>query len=265
MNFSKKNHSVVGQNDKTVKTSQKHDVNLQKNSTLYFQVGLILTLLAVYGMFEMQFEVKKFVLDDIEVIDDPVLVVNRYVPEPIPDPVVEKEVKPEPKKLLALNFNPIDDDKELVEAPIEKIVTELPSETVLSPGDVTGVIEEPDELGPMNVLAVEQVPIYPGCEGLSSNEEYRACMSQKISKLISRKFDGDLAADLGLSGTQRIFVQFKIDKIGNVVDINARAPHSRLEREAVKVVGKIPQMTPGKQKNKNVEVMYMLPISLQVQ
>lgn len=265
MNFSKKNHSVVGQNDKTVKTSQKHDVNLQKNSTLYFQIGLILTLLAVYGMFEMQFEVKKLVFDKVEVIDEPTMVVQRYVPEPIPDPVVDKKVQPEPKKLLAVNFKPIDNDKELIEAPIEKIITEPDSKPVLNPGDITDVIEEPEDLGPINVLAVEQVPIYPGCESLSNNEEYRACMSQKISKLISRKFDGDLAADLGLSGTQRIFVQFKIDKIGNVVDIKARAPHTRLEREAVKVVGKIPQMTPGKQKDKNVEVMYMLPISLQVQ
>lgn len=265
MNFSKKNHSIVGQNDKTVKTSQKHDVNLQKNSTLYFQIGLILTLLAVHGMFEMQFEVKKFVPVETEVIDEPTLVVTRYVPEPIPDPVVKKKVQSEPKKLLAVNFTPVDDKTALDEAPLKDIITDLPSEPVLNPGDVKGVIEEPEDLGPVNVLAVEQVPIYPGCEGLSTNEEYRACMSQKISKLISRKFDGDLAADLGLSGTQRIFVQFKIDKIGNVVDIKARAPHNRLEREAVKVVGKIPQMVPGKQKDKNVEVMYMLPISLQVQ
>lgn len=265
MNFSKKNHSIAGQNDKTVKTSQKHDVNLQKNSTLYFQVGLILTLLAVYGMFEMQFETKHFEPNPIVSTVDPPLVYVNYVPEPIPDPVVKKKVQPEPKKLLAFNFKPVDDDKELVEAPIEKIITEPESQPALNPAEVIEVTEQPDELGPINVLAVEQVPIYPGCEGLSSNEEYRACMSQKIAKLISRKFDGDLAADLGLSGTQRIFVQFKIDKIGNVVDINARAPHNRLEREAVKVVGKIPQMIPGKQKNKNVEVMYVLPISLQVQ
>lgn len=264
MNFSKKNHSIVGQNDKTVKTSQKHDVNLQKNSTLYFQIGLILTLLAVYGMFEMQFETKHFEPQVIS-IDDSQLVYVNYVPEPIPDPVVKKKVQSEPKKLLAVNFTPVDDKTALDEAPLKDVVTEPDSAPVLNPGDVKDVIEEPEDLGPVNVLAVEQVPIYPGCEGLSTNEEYRACMSQKISKLISRKFDGDLAADLGLSGTQRIFVQFKIDKIGNVVDIKASAPHNRLEREAVKVVGRIPQMVPGKQKDKNVEVMYMLPISLQVQ
>jgi len=53
MNFSKKNHELVGQNEQNVTKSQKHDLNLQKTSTLYFQVGLILTLLATYGLFEM--------------------------------------------------------------------------------------------------------------------------------------------------------------------------------------------------------------------
>lgn len=251
-----------------MKTSQKHDVNLQKNSTLYFQVGLILTLLAVYGIFEMQFEVKKFVLDEIELIDEPTLVVKRYVPESAPDPVIEKKVQPKPRKLLALNFKPVDNDKMLDDSPVKDIITELPSQdSSLNPSDITDVIEVPND-DPVPFSAVEQVPIYPGCEGLNTNEEFRKCMSQKISKLISRKFDGDLAADLGLSGRQNIYVQFKIDKIdkiGNVVDIKARAPHNKLEREAVKVVGKIPQMVPGKQRDKNVEVMYMLPIRLQVQ
>jgi len=46
MNFLKKVHKLVGKNEQVVKKSQKHDANLQNNSTLYFQVGLILTLFA---------------------------------------------------------------------------------------------------------------------------------------------------------------------------------------------------------------------------
>jgi len=37
-----KSHSIAGQGNKNVQKSQKHDANLQKNSTLYFQIGLIL-------------------------------------------------------------------------------------------------------------------------------------------------------------------------------------------------------------------------------
>ena len=74
-----------------------------------------------------------------------------------------------------------------------------------------------------------------------------------------------MANDLGLSGKQRIFVQFKINKGGNVVDVRARAPHPRLEREAVEVVKSLPKMTPGKQRGKPVGVLYSLPILFQVQ
>lgn len=55
-------------------------------------------------------------------------------------------------------------------------------------------------------------------------------------------------------------MQFKIDKSGNVSEIEASAKHDKLKNEAIKVVNKIPQMIPGKQKDKAVEVMYSLPI-----
>jgi len=43
-------HELIRQNEQNVKKPQKHDANLQKNSTIYFQVGLILCLFMVYGL-----------------------------------------------------------------------------------------------------------------------------------------------------------------------------------------------------------------------
>lgn len=60
MKLLKSNHKLVGQNEQIVKKSHKHDTNLRNNSTLYFQVGLILTLLASYGLLEMNFESESF-------------------------------------------------------------------------------------------------------------------------------------------------------------------------------------------------------------
>ena len=56
MSNPKKTHELIRQNEQIVKKSQKHDANLRKNSTLYFQVGLIICLLFTYGLFEMTFE-----------------------------------------------------------------------------------------------------------------------------------------------------------------------------------------------------------------
>ncbi|MFK7781258.1 MAG: hypothetical protein AB8B90_02805, partial [Psychroserpens sp.] len=55
-------HSIAGQSNAKVQKSQKHDANLQKNSMLYFQIGLILCLLGTYALFEMKFEKREFVI-----------------------------------------------------------------------------------------------------------------------------------------------------------------------------------------------------------
>lgn len=113
-------------------------------------------------------------------------------------------------------------------------------------------------------MVIENVPVFPGCES-GSNDAKRKCMSDKISEFVRRKFNTDLAGDLGLTGRQRINVIFKIDKSGNVVGIRARAPHPRLQAEAERVVNLLPKMKPGKQRGKPVVVPYSLPIIFQVQ
>jgi protein TonB len=58
---------------------------------------------------------------------------------------------------------------------------------------------------------------------------------------------------------------FKIDKKGEIVDIRARAPHKRLEKEAIRVVSILPKMKPGRQRGKAVGVKYSLPIVFNVE
>jgi len=128
------------------------------------------------------------------------------------------------------------------------------------------VVEE-DEAPPEDVpfAIIENPPIYPGCEGKPKSQQ-KKCLSSSITKLVNKKFNVDLAADLGLTpGRKRIFVMFKIDRHGKVVDIRARAPHKRLEKEAIRVISLIPRMTPGKQRGRAVGVKYSLPIVFNVE
>jgi len=111
---------------------------------------------------------------------------------------------------------------------------------------------------------IENVPIFPGCES-GNNAQKRDCMSEKITAFVQKKFNTDLAGDLGLSGRQRISVIFKIDKNGNVTGVRSRAPHPSLEKEAARVINLLPKMKPGKQRGKAVIVPYSLPIVFQVQ
>ena len=62
-----------------------------------------------------------------------------------------------------------------------------------------------------------------------------------------------------------LYIQFKIEKTGEVTLVNTRAPHKALEKEAAKLSAKIPNMKPGIQNHKPVSVLYTLPILFDVQ
>ncbi|WP_339610996.1 M56 family metallopeptidase [uncultured Planktosalinus sp.] len=123
---------------------------------------------------------------------------------------------------------------------------------------------ESGELDVLPFAVIDQAPIYPGCENLSTNEERKQCMSENLNTLIIENFNSKVAKGLGLNGRVKLSVQFKIDEQGNVVDILSRAPIAALEEEARRVVGLIPQMQPGKQDGKAVAVSYALPIVFEV-
>jgi protein TonB len=54
------------------------------------------------------------------------------------------------------------------------------------------------------------------------------------------------------------------DKFGKVVDVMAKAPHPKLEKEALRVARLLPDMTPGKQGGKDVAVLFSLPIIFEI-
>lgn len=141
--------------------------------------------------------------------------------------------------------------------------------TEAQPGDkvYTSVQEYLDETKDENDLAVpfaaiDKVPAYPDCAG--DNEAMKKCFTERITAFVGENFNTKIGNDLNLSGRQRIAVQFKIDKTGNIVDVKARAPKPELEAEAIRIVQKLPQMQPGEQDGKKVSVIYSLPIVFEV-
>src|SRR5690606_22316631 len=125
-------------------------------------------------------------------------------------------------------------------------------------------VVEVEEETEVPFAVIENVPVFPGCEKGDNNAK-KKCMSEKIQEFVGKKFNTDLASDLGLSGRQRITVMFKIDKTGAVTGVQARAPHPGLEKEAARVINSLPKMLPGKQRGKAVIVPYSLPIVFAVQ
>ena len=260
MKSSKQGFSAHGNEHKTHKPS-KQDANLQKNSTLRFQIGLLLSSLVVLLLFQMNFKVPEVdalvaVIGTDEV--DPYVMTDytEYVPEKKVE-VIKPKIQQRSKE-----FEVVPDDVEINQAKTEVII---PEDT--HPNSNPVIINYVSPLDEVSVPfeKVEFVPIFPGCESLATNAERKECMSEKIDRIVRKNFRTNKALEYGITGKQRIFVQFKIDKQGLVSDIQIRTPHKLLENEARRVTKLIPQMKPGKQRTKDVEVIFIKPITFMVQ
>ena len=230
--------------------------DLRKRSVYFFQIGMIVMLLLAWQAIEYKtYDKDALALDQLELDEEfeeevPVTEIQNQPPPPPPPP-------PAPEVI-----DIVEDEEDVEETVIESTETDQEEEIV----EIEEIEEVEEEvIADVPFAVIENVPIYPGCENAGNNDAKKKCMSEKISKFVNRKFDTELAGELGLSGRQRIAVQFKIDRNGNVVNVRARAPHPRLEQEAIKVVQGLPKMTPGKQRGKAVGVLYSLPILFAVQ
>ena len=234
------------------KKNPKADVG--KNGSIYFAAGLALMLFLTYSTINWKtydksdIDIGKLNLDDE--LDEEIPIIEQIIPPPPPPP------PPAAPEVIEV----VEDEEEVEETVIESTETDQDEEIEIEEIEIEEVAEDVE----VPFAVIENVPEYPGCER-GSNAEKRKCMSDKIAKFVQRKFNTDLAGDLGLSGRQRISVFFKIDKNGNVTGVRSRAPHPRLEKEAARVINMLPKMKPGKQRGKPVIVPYSLPITFQVQ
>jgi periplasmic protein TonB len=240
---------------------KKHpNATLENFSKILLQLGLVLALFIVYEMMNMK-SYPKAVKE----------LVGTFVSEDnteknIEVKVVEPEIKPVTKAVIIEKIMKVEDEVEVIETIIESTETDETEAIVIDlEKDVISVEEEEEVVEDVPFLIIENVPVFPGCTG--NNKELRACFSAKISKFVSKKFNSDLASDLGLTpgSIQRIFVMFKIDKNGNITNIKARAPHKKLQVEAIRVIKLLPKMTPGRQRGKPVGVSYGLPIVFKIE
>lgn len=233
---------------------------LENYSKILIQLGLVLALFIVYEFMNMKSYPKsiKEMVGAFSIVEE--------TEENIEVKIVEPEIKPVVKVVLPDKIIKVDDEVEIIETIIESTETDETDAIIIDlDRDVISVKEEEEVIEDVPFLVIENVPVFPGCKG--NNTELRACFSSQISKFVSKKFNAELASDLGLAtgSIQRIFVMFKIDKNGNIVNIQARAPHKRLQEEAIRVIKLLPKMTPGRQRGRAVGVRYGLPIVFKVE
>lgn len=112
---------------------------------------------------------------------------------------------------------------------------------------------------------VEIVPITIDCNPKSEKEILKKCVENSITSHVNKTFNAGLAYKLGLkSGLHKIYVSFIISISGEIVNITTEGNNKKLNNEAIKVINRLPKMTPGMINGKIVNVKYSLPIVLLV-
>ena len=230
--------------------------NLENFSKIFMQIGLVLALFVTYQAIEQKTYDKTY--GDLGTVN-----MNAELEEEIP---ITERVEPEKPKTppppTPEKIEVVEDEKEVEETVIESTETDETEAVVVE--EIEEIEEVEEVVEDVSFMIIENVPVFPGCTG--NNEELKACFSKMVQKHFSRKFDAELPNELGLSpGKKRVFIGFKIDRQGNIVNIQARAPHPKIKSEVVSVMKKLPKMKPGRQRGKPVGVKYSIHFTLIVE
>ena len=237
-----------------METKKNTKADLSKKSILFFQLGLILALLVVWQLIELKVYADPVAPPDLVLTD-------QFEEEAVPITQMEEVKPPEPPQEVIEEIEIIDDEKDVIET---VIASTEPDEKILEVAEVE-FVEKDEVIEDFNINSVEEVPVFPGCENLADNNARKECFGEKVNTLVGRTFDSSLGSELGLSGLHRIYVSFKVEKDGTVSVLGVRAPHPKLEEEAIRVINKFPELIPGKQGGRPVGVTYSLPIIFRIQ
>ena len=224
-------------------------VDLAKNSALYFAIGLCLVLFLSWKMVEYKSYEKESVDIGMLTVDDD--------EEEVPLTEQLKTPPPPPPPPAPQIIEVVEDEEDVEETVIES--TETTQEEVIE--EVEVLEEEVDVDVPFAII--EDVPLFPGCERVKKSER-RKCFQEKLDKHVLKNFRyPEIAQEMGVQG--RVFVTFVIDRDGTITGIRTRGPDKNLEKEAARIIGKLPNMTPGKQRGRAVRVPFSYPINFCLQ
>ena len=235
---------------------------LENFSNIFTQLGLVLVLFIVYVTLEHRTE-QKAVINFSPSFEAGIV----YL-EPNTEIIFTKEIKevfkvPVIKDVFILDDPIKKDDNSAIETIIDHTPIKIPTQVDIDKLVEVIIKEAITEDIPYDF--VQNAPVFKGCENLSKKET-RICFDKKMNQFVQRNFDVSLANELGLhSGKHKIQTQFTINQSGNIIDVRIRAPHKKLEKEAQRIIKKLPKFKSGKQNNKNVKVRYLLPITFKIE
>ena len=237
------------------------NVDPKRNSSLYFLIGLTSILLLTYLSIELKSEDPKVVVEKLDITDnfiqdeEAILTMPPVQKLPPPPP-------PAPEVIQIVDNKQVIEDKKIETTEVDEnkpVVVNNASQY----GDEGGTADEIDEEVPFTVI--EDVPVFPGCEKVEKSKRLECFMEQMAKHIKKNQQYPERAAEDNIQG--RVSVLFVIDKDGGITNVQVRGPKGGelLEKEAKRVIEKLPKFKPGMQRGKPVKVKYSQPIVFKLQ
>ncbi len=210
------------------------EVDLNKKYGLFLNIGLSISLILVIAAFEWPSGDDSGLVDLGQVNDDF---------EDIMEIPPTEQPPPPPPKIQLPEIIEVPDEEEIEEEIELDLDVEVTEETVIE-----DVVFEPEEEEVEEVFTiVEDQPEFPG--GLQAFYKYVSDNMKYPSQ----------ARRMGIEG--RVYVQFVVDKSGNVTEVESvKGIGAGCDEEAERVLRESPQFKPGKQRGRPVKVRMVLPI-----
>ena len=221
-----------------VKKSPKADLEGKKTTNLL--IGAIMTLAILFIGFEWSERDKKVTTDtgiaEVEFEEEIIPITEQEQPQQAPPP----PEAPKAEEVIEI----MDNDSKVEESTIQASDdTQAAVEVKYTPVEVEE--EEVDEQQIFTI--VEEQPEFPG--GMAECYKW-------IGKNLNYP---TISAENGVQG--RVTVNFVVNADGSIVDVKViRGVDPYLDKEAIRVVSKMPKWKPGKQRGKAVRCSFNLPV-----
>ncbi len=218
--------------------------DLEKSRSIFFLVGLIVAMGAVFAAFNISTETTSPI--DISMND-----ATPFEDQLVPITEREQENKVEQKKpeVKILELNIVEDDQNIDEQWLPES-SEASEETEIDFNKV--VIQEKKEVEDEEPIFIpSKMPVFPGGE--------KGLMKYIFDKVVYPP----AAQDQGIEG--KVYVRFCVTKFGTVDRVSiARGADPLLDKEALRVVKLLPQWQPGENGGRKVSVWYTVPINFKL-
>lgn len=210
------------------------NADLERYRSLFFNIGLIVSLLLVIIAFEWKFYDRGAGMD-LGSIDDNFEDLMEIPPTEQPPPP--------PPKIELPKIIEVPDEEEIEEEIEIELDIEFEEETIIE----ELIFEEPEEEVEEIFTIVEDQPEYPG--GMNAFYKYIGTNMRYPAQ----------ARRMGVEG--RVFVQFVVEKDGSLSEIQViKGIGFGCDEEALRVIKQSKKWTPGKQRGRAVKVRMILPI-----